>query len=256
MPYANNEGVRIHYEVEGKGPPLVLMHGLTDSLEVFRLFGYVDALKSEYRLILIDARGHGASDKPHEPGAYRRATLVADVLAVLGDLGIDKAHYYGFSMGGSIAFGMARHAVNRVYSLILGDCAWTWEADPNLAARNLPRFKLDGTTDEYLQAYKALLGRWWSPGYEAIGRSNDRVALKAAMFRERFGFGEEVRHLTMPCLFTVGESGMAPEVRQYIEGMPNATLVQFPGFSHADVFARVDLVAPHIREFLAEVGED
>lgn len=79
MPFANNKGVRIRYEVEGDGPPLVLMHGLTDSLEVFRISGYVDALRSDYNLILIDTRGHGASDKPHEPGAYRRATLVADV---------------------------------------------------------------------------------------------------------------------------------------------------------------------------------
>ena len=75
MPCANNEGVRIYYEVEGQGPPLVLMHGITDSLEVFRLVGYVEALKSDYRLILIDARGHGASDKPHDSDAYRRTTL-------------------------------------------------------------------------------------------------------------------------------------------------------------------------------------
>jgi pimeloyl-ACP methyl ester carboxylesterase len=46
---------------------LVLQHGFTDSLETWYDLGYVEALKPQYRLILIDARGHGASDKPHEP---------------------------------------------------------------------------------------------------------------------------------------------------------------------------------------------
>src|SRR5207237_3323115 len=66
MPYANNQGVRIHYRVEGEGLPLVLQHGYTQSLEHWYQCGYVDALKAHYRLVLVDARGHGGSDKPHE----------------------------------------------------------------------------------------------------------------------------------------------------------------------------------------------
>ena len=65
MPYANNHGIRLHYQVEGAGPPLVLQHGFSDSLESWYEMGYVTPLKQDYRLILIDARGHGASDKPH-----------------------------------------------------------------------------------------------------------------------------------------------------------------------------------------------
>ena len=70
MPYVDNRGVRIHYQVEGKGPPLVLQHGFTQSLEGWYRCGYVDALKPKYRVVLIDARGHGKSDKPHERAAY------------------------------------------------------------------------------------------------------------------------------------------------------------------------------------------
>lgn len=66
MAYADNNGIRIHYQVEGDGPPLVLQHGYSDSLESWYEFGYVDKLKSQCQLILIDARGHGASDKPHD----------------------------------------------------------------------------------------------------------------------------------------------------------------------------------------------
>ena len=255
MPYANNRGVRIHYEVEGEGPPLVLMHGLTDALEVFRIVGYVDALRSDYKLVLIDTRGHGASDKPHEPDAYRLATLVADVLAVLDDLAIEKTHYYGFSFSGSIAIGIARDAPDRVYSLIIADGAGPWISDPDSPARALAAFKFNETIDDYLAGMKAVVGQWWSPEYETIQRSNDRQALTAALFGKVYGFGEHVAYLTMPCLFTASEGGARPEVREYIEGMPNATFVEFPGLGHADVFCRIDLVLPHVTKFLEEVGQ-
>jgi pimeloyl-ACP methyl ester carboxylesterase len=111
MPYAENRGVRIYYEVEGEGSPLVLVHGFTDGLEGWREYGYAAELKKEHRLVLIDARGHGRSDKPHDPeaaaGLERRP---ADVVAVLDDLGIDRAHYFGYSLGGWIGFGLAKYA--------------------------------------------------------------------------------------------------------------------------------------------------
>ena len=81
MPYACNGSVRIHYQVEGRGPALVLQHGFTESLVDWYEAGYVDALKPDYRLVLIDARGHGASDKPHDPDAYLLGERVADVVA-------------------------------------------------------------------------------------------------------------------------------------------------------------------------------
>src|SRR3712207_4870218 len=100
MPYVNNDDTRIYYEVEGAGPPLVLLHGLSDSLASWRDYGFVAGLASDYRLILIDARGHGRSDKPHDPNAYGHAQRAADVAAVLDDLAIDRAHFLGYSLGG------------------------------------------------------------------------------------------------------------------------------------------------------------
>ena len=120
MPYADNRGVRIHYEVEGTGPPLVLQHGFTDSIGGWRQFGYVDALKGSYRLILLDARGHGASDKPRDPAAYDMALRASDVVAVLDELGVERAHYLGYSMGGRIGFDTARLALERLRSLLIG----------------------------------------------------------------------------------------------------------------------------------------
>jgi predicted alpha/beta-fold hydrolase len=92
--FVDRDGVRIHYEVVGNGPPLVLAHWWTGSTEDWHLFGYVDGLKDYYRLILVDMRGHGQSDKPHDAAAYTPQILANDVIAVLDDLGIEQANFF------------------------------------------------------------------------------------------------------------------------------------------------------------------
>ena len=89
MAQVNNNGVMIHYEVEGDGPPLTLMHGMGGSIQNWRRAGYIDALKDQYHLVLVDSRGFGQSDKPHEVSAYTRHAKVSDVTAVLDDLGLN-----------------------------------------------------------------------------------------------------------------------------------------------------------------------
>lgn len=120
MSRTNNDGVQIHYEVEGDGPPLVLCHGSFGSLEDWRDFGYVDALRDRHKLVLIDSRGHGKSDKPTDQLSYGLELRASDVVAVLDALGIGVCDYMGYSMGGWIGFGLARYAPHRFRSLILG----------------------------------------------------------------------------------------------------------------------------------------
>ena len=103
MPFAVNGGTQIYYEVAGSGEPILLFHGLTGSGVRWRDTGYVKGLEHHYQVILIDARGHGQSDKPHLQSAYARVTQAGDVLAVLDALGITATHFWGHSMGGSVA---------------------------------------------------------------------------------------------------------------------------------------------------------
>ena len=93
--YAVNNGVRIHYEIVGSGPPLILQHGFTQSAKDWYRAGYVDALKPHYQLILVDARGHGESDKPHDAAAYTLSSRVNDIVAVMDSVGILRADYWG-----------------------------------------------------------------------------------------------------------------------------------------------------------------
>ena len=96
------------------------MHGMGGSIDNWVRAGYVDALSGELQLILIDSRGFGASGKPHDPAAYTRQAKVSDVCAVLDHLGIQRAHYWGYSMGGSNGWAMGMLRPDRLRSLVLG----------------------------------------------------------------------------------------------------------------------------------------
>ncbi len=120
MPYVNNKGVQIHYRSEGNGTPLVLHHWSFGTLEDWYDYGYVEGLKNDNQLILIDSRGNGTSDKFYKPEDYTLKNRVSDLVAVLDNLKIADSHFYGYSLGGWIGFGAALYAPGRFRSLIIG----------------------------------------------------------------------------------------------------------------------------------------
>lgn len=252
MPYVDNDGVSIHYVVEGAGPPLVLQHGLAVSLEWWCQMGYVEALESDYQLVLIDARGHGASDKPHDPEAYRMALRAADVVAVLDDLNIGKAHYLGYSMGGWIGWGIAKYAQERFRSLIIGG-ADPYESDPEEPNFWLELFSKGMET--FLATAEPMFGSRWTPELKAMGQATDLEALIAlTSVQERLGFEDILPAITVPCLVVAGEAaGEYSGAKECVKRMPNATFVSLPGLSHIEAVYRIDLALPHIRAFLASV---
>lgn len=118
MAWADRDGVRIWYEVEGAGPPVLLLHGGAGTGDVWRFVGYVDALRDEFQLVLIDARGHGRSDRPDDYREYRTSSLAADAIAVLDDLEVSQAAAVGFSMGGSTALALAALHPDRIAAVV------------------------------------------------------------------------------------------------------------------------------------------
>ena len=106
-------GVGIEYEVTGQGRPVVLLHGFPDSGRLWR--HQVPALAGAgFRVIVPDLRGYGRSDKPQAVEAYSMVFLAADVLAVLADLEITRAHVVGHDWGAALAWGLAAFAPERV----------------------------------------------------------------------------------------------------------------------------------------------
>lgn len=117
---AHLNGIDINYEVHGEGTPLVLAHGYTASLDMWR--EQVPAFSARYRLVIYDTRGHGATTAPADPACYDLARdYVADQLALMDHLGIDAAYVGGLSMGGMIAQEFVLQHAERVKALLLFD---------------------------------------------------------------------------------------------------------------------------------------
>ena len=126
MPYVKNalDSTRVYFEDDGGvGFPIMLYGGILDSVDLVRGSNTAKALQEltdEFRLIYVDHRGLGRSDKPHDMEAYAMPLRVADTVAVLVELGIEHAHFIGTSYGGRLCFGIGEHAPKRVLSLIIG----------------------------------------------------------------------------------------------------------------------------------------
>lgn len=110
---ASNDGVEIHYEIVGEGRPVVLLHGFPDTGNLWR--HQVAALSTNgFRVITPDLRGYGLSDKPTDVDAYNVLSLAGDVIAVLDDAGVERAHVVGHDWGAALSWALASFLPDRV----------------------------------------------------------------------------------------------------------------------------------------------
>jgi pimeloyl-ACP methyl ester carboxylesterase len=246
MPYVSHHGVRIYYEVEGDGPPLVLLHGSACSHLEWREMGYTDVLRRDYQLILIDARGPGASAKPHDPAAYALPLRVADVLAVLDILAICQVHYFGYSMGGWIGFGLAKYAPERMRTLILGG------AHPYAESFQARQIMLTQGLDALLAASERAFGVHMTPTRRARLRATDIHALRAQT-QDRASIADILSTMSMPCFLFAGErEPRLSHIQACVQHLPHGTFFVVPGCDHLGAWARSDLVLPQVCMFLAQ----
>jgi pimeloyl-ACP methyl ester carboxylesterase len=251
VPYADNAGTRIHYKVEGTGPALVLQHGFTQCLEDWFECGYVAGLRPKYRLILIDARGHGGSDKPHDEASYALDRRVADVTAVLDAVGVEKAHFWGYSMGGWIGFGMARHAPHRVDALVIG--GQHPFARDQAGLRQWVRTGMTEGGDAFVGGFEKTFGPM-SQGYATRLRTADLGAYLAAA-QDRDGMEDVLGGMMMPCCVYAGEADpLFAQVKSARERIPNVRFFSLPGFSHLQAFVESSRVLRRSWSSLAPSG--
>jgi len=264
MPYANNNGVKVFYEVEGEGPPMVLAHALMGSISSWRRDGYVDALKADFKLIMIDARGRGRSDKPHEASACDYHLMANDVLKVLDELEIPKAYYFGYSMGARVGFLLATRYKKRFRGFIFG--GMTPYNIPKAAVTafrdNIGAFKLLQTDPEaYLQRLESRYGRPLTPEEKKAYLAQDSetlIAMHTAFLDSPSLTEKDLKSISLPCLVFCGEldeGGFHPGAKESASHIPAAQFVSFANLGHYQTGARSDLVVPHIKEFLAGVDK-
>ncbi len=151
--FATVDGLRIHYLEAGSGSAVVLIHGLHSSAQInWRMPGIVDELAKRHRVVALDMPGHGLSDKPDDEQKYGLA-VVEDIVGLMDQLKIDKAHLVGYSLGGMVTVKLLVAHPQRVTSAVIGGMGWLkegsrlqqlWEQMPAREASRTPAAFLHG----------------------------------------------------------------------------------------------------------------
>ena len=263
MPFAENQGVKIHYEVEGDGPPLLLVHGRGWSMRDWIRAGYPDALRDEFQVVLVDCRGFGQSDKPHEPEDYGQEQYMGDMCAVLDELDIDRTHYWGYSMGGKLGWALAVNRPERLRSVVIGEypALIGSPGDEDRYRWNAQSLVLKQGMEVFVAALEMTQGRL--PEYQRNRLlSQDPIAYSCQQLGNlTWGASEDqIKAITTPMFIYTGNDRSEGSFSNVKRTRETAALVrsaryqQFDVDGHEPTFEACDVVTPVVRDFLHEVG--
>jgi len=258
--YLDADGVRIHYRVEGRGAPVVLVHGYGAQADVnWRLPGVIRSLRKKYQVISFDVRGHGLSGKPPEPAKYGVETA-RDIIRLLDHLGLERAHVVGYSMGGFITLKLVTMYPDRLLSA--APCGAGWE---NPDGNNLQLLASLTESLERGEGYGPLIralepGRKEPAAWKAklinflMGTFNDNQAMTCIMkrFPDLSVTEEELRANRVPVLSIVGTKDPLRAGADAMVGvMGNHRAVFVKGGDHFTTIFRKEFLA-NLHEFLAQ----
>ena len=249
--FLDSAGTRIHYLDWGSGEPVLLIHGLTLDIETSWLQpGIVASLRDMgYRVVAYDSRGHGKSDKAHDPGSYGPVEI-DDAIRLLDHLGIDRAHVVGWSRGGFLANRIAARHSGRVKTLTLGGWGESGQNDGAIPepARTEIAAILDAG-DFHAMVRTALpdgspseVERWAT----LLAERNDHRAL-AAVVRSGAAWQllseDALRANETPALAIVGDRDfLSTEVAKMSAVMSNLEVIVLPGATHGTTLSRPEFV--------------
>ena len=243
MPYATNgrDGTRVYFEDHGgDGAPVILHDGFADSVQDLREWALTDALASEgLRVILADHRGHGRSDKLNDPAAYAMPLRVADAVAILDRLGIERAHFVGRSWGGRLCFGIGEHARGRVRSLVIGgNQPYAWPESP--LSRAVGEALAAARGRESMEPLVGAFEAFWDIAFPSPQRErlldNDPLALNAAWSAAlaEGAISADLGRWQVPCLIFIGaaDADFLEGARRAVEEIPDAELLVLEEADH------------------------
>jgi pimeloyl-ACP methyl ester carboxylesterase len=207
----------------------------------------------EFRLIFVDHRGHGRSEAPHDAAAYAMRLRVADTIAVLDELNIERAHFLGISWGGRLCFGIGELAPDRVRSLVvIGQQPYAIDPDgpiAHLVGTALAASERGGI-EELVLAFESVVGRYPDPVRRAY-LAQDPAAMRAA-FAAAMAEGAISRDLgawAIPVLICVAadDTDFFDQARRAAEEIPGAAFVAIQAIDHLGVdTAGADPILPSV----------
>ena len=232
MPKIDRDGVKIHYEVHGDGPPLILTHGYSSTSAMWQ--GQVAALSKHHRLILWDMRGHGQSDYPEDPRAYSEALTVGDIAALLDTVGARKAIVGGLSLGGYMSLAFYRAHPERVSALLIIDTGPGFKKDD---AREVWNKRAGETGDRYDKEGLAVLKSGSAERAYAVHRSADGLARAARgmLAQKNSAVIESLPNIKVPSIVIVGANDTPfLAASDYMAAkIPGCKKAVIPGAGHA-----------------------
>jgi len=244
MPSFKNADVEIAYLDEVAGDPRVLVHGFASNKEVNWVQpGWISTLtRDNRRVIALDNRGHGQSTKLYDPADYHTDRMAADVAALIGHLGLERADVMGYSLGARISAVMAARHPELARSVILGGVGIKLIEVAGLhhdVARSLELPSIDDVVDRQGKAFRLF----------AEQTKSDLRALAACLRGSRQTLKrEELGAVQAPTLIAAG-------TKDDIAGSPAGLAELFPNGQALDIPNRDHMVAVGDRVFKAAVLE-
>jgi 2-succinyl-6-hydroxy-2,4-cyclohexadiene-1-carboxylate synthase len=259
-------GIRLNVEVQGSGPPVLLLHGFTGSS---RTWASHMKFWREFTTVAVDLPGHGKSDCPVDPDRYRMKHCIDDVLTLLDNLGIHHTAVLGYSMGGRIALHLALHAPARLWALVLES------ASPGIpeASEREARCKSDAALAETIErdGIVAFVDYWQDlPLFSTQARLPDSI--RQALRRQRLnnnplglanslrglGAGRQkpvlhcLKHVQVPTLLLAGEldAKYRELARQLAAVLPQSQPYFMPESGHAIHLEQPRTFATVVQRFL------
>jgi pimeloyl-ACP methyl ester carboxylesterase len=224
----DSDGIRLHYEVHGpdNGAPLVAVHGFASDYRLNWVgTRWQEALTTAgFRIFGLDCRGHGLSDKPHDPAAYSIDIMAADVDRLLDHVNVASAGYLGYSMGARIGLQVVLDFPNRVQRAVLGGLGTAGAIDSSDAIAE-SFLRREPTDDPVAKTFYR---------FASARPTNDLEAL-AACIKGLRPVNDPVRlsAIHTPILIVVGDrDDLARGAPDLVELIPSSRLAIIPGRDH------------------------
>ena len=258
MPYITSDGFDTYYELVGDGPPLAIYHGMTGSLESFKDPGFSQYLELQrnYKLILVDIRGHGKSSKSHNPNDYISTKFASDLCAILDRENIHKANVLGVSLGARLCYVFHKYMRPRLNTLIIGE-AHPYEISEAFAKklRNSLAGGIESIVQLRLEGYR-------QKGQELPNTIRDRLlqidpeALLSLIEHPDSpwnlkGLDNCLNNTEIPILLFCGtKDPFYKGVEQVSQVINNVDYLRLDGHDHAAVVTGASEIIPRIESFL------
>ena len=255
--FAAPDGARLHYEIEGHGPPLLLHLGAGCDASLWRAAGYLDDLSKTYGCILFDHRGHGLSDHPTSSVANHIDRYADDVVALVGHLGYQRVSFFGWSNAVAVGLKAAEQRPGLFEAMVLFGpiarratheqlAAGTKERLTELRSRRWRYLLDDMTAAEKFPVPQWMLDRITATDIEPY------IAWTEARPSWNWSPWDALPLIDSPTLMIVGELEDPEDVMgEAASLMRDASRIRIPDREHINAFLGSEIVLPFVSEFLS-----